>query len=294
MTPRLFMTKVGRCFVQRFPTPRTKQWVCNHFRKICVQDEILTWTQGNFLMRVSPHDYVSHRIFFWGEYDPVMSSMMKAHITEGSVCWDVGTERGWFSLLMGRLVGPGGRVDGFEAFPPNFKKLQENIELNNFHWVHPHNLAVSDHAERMFFVPPSNEVTNHSGLEDCNNGVGYLTSDNSPGSIEVSTCTLDEQASEMKLDRLDFIKIDIEGAEVAALRGARETIIRFQPKIAVEYNRKAALRARTSMQELDDLLEGYGYDRYVYEGCLKKVQLKKWKGDSDEEAVFNVYCYPRR
>jgi FkbM family methyltransferase len=195
---------------------------------------------------------------------------------------------------MGRLVGPAGRVDGFEAFPPNFKKLQANIDLNQFHWVHPHNLAVSDHTGRMFFIPPSDEITHHIKFLEACSGVGYLTTENRSGAIEVPTCTLDEQARETGITRLDFIKMDIEGAEVAAMHGAKETILKYRPTIAVEYNRKTALRAGTSIEELDELLDSYHYDRFVFTNRLERVRLEKWNGLSDEEAVFNVYCFPRR
>jgi FkbM family methyltransferase len=293
MTPRLFLTKAGRCFVQWFPTKTNKKLVGKYFRKICVRDEIVTWTQGDFLMRVSPHDYASFRIFFWGEYDPVMTNMLKSHIPEGGVCWDVGTERGWFSLLMGRLVGPTGRVDGFEAFPSNYEKLKKNIELNKFTWVYMHNLAISDKTCRMWFVPPSDEITNHVDyLQSCS-GVGYLAHEFRQGCIEVPTMTLDEHAEKVGLNRLDFIKMDIEGAETAGLRGAKKTILRYRPKLAVEYNRATAIRAGTSMEELDELLESYGYDRFTFFGRLEKLHLEKWKDCSDEEAVFNVYCFPR-
>jgi FkbM family methyltransferase len=244
-------------------------------------------------MYASPHDYASYGIFFFGEYDPLMTAILKTHIREGSVCWDVGTERGWFSLLMARLVGPEGRVDAFEAFPPNHRKLETNLALNQFTWVHSNNLAVSDVVGSMHFVPPSDEVTHHVGfLKDCG-GVGYLTSSAEPGSIKVPTTTLDQYAEESGIDRLDFLKMDIEGAEVAALRGAERTFRRFRPKLAVEYNRDTALRADSSIEELDALLESYDYDRFTYSGRLEKLRMKDWSDRSGTESVFNVYCFPR-
>lgn len=245
-------------------------------------------------MLVSPHDYGSYGIYFFGGYDPEMTSLSKAHVPEGGVCWDVGTERGWFSLLFGRLVGPTGRVDAFEAFPPNFQKLRTNIERNRFTWVHPVNVALSDHVGRMHFVPPSDDVTEHvSFLEDCG-GVGHLTGSERPGSIEVSTTTLDQHAEQTGITRLDFVKIDIEGEEVAALRGATYTIQRFRPTIAIEYNRGTAERAGTSIEELDDLLASYNYDRFTFDGQLRQLRLENWHNRSDLETVFNVYCFPRR
>ncbi|MGD0948043.1 MAG: FkbM family methyltransferase [Candidatus Binatia bacterium] len=289
MNPRLLLTKVGRRWFRRFPTRRSQVFVDNHFRKWCVREELPTWTREGFAMLVSPHDYVSCGIFFFGDYDPEMTHLLKAHVPEAGVCWDVGTERGWFSLLMGRLVGPEGRVDAFEAFPPNYRKLKANVALNKFTWVHTYNMAVSDHAGRMHFIPPSDEVTHHVS----NSGVGYLTTRPGRGAIEVPTITVDEHSDDTGIDRLDFIKMDIEGGEVAALLGAERTIRRFRPTLAVEYNRETARRAGSSIEELDDLLDAYRYERFTFFGRLEKLRLENWKDCPDNEAVFNVYCFPR-
>lgn len=293
MNPRLLLTKMGQRWFRRFPTWENRIFVRNHFRNWCVRDELLTRTSEGFSMLASPHDYVSYTIYFFGSYDPEMTCLLKAHVPEDGVCWDVGTERGWFSLLMGRLVGPQGRVDAFEAFPPSHKKLQANVALNRFTWIRAYNLAVSDSVGRMHFVPPSEEVTRQICSPSDNGGIGYLTQEPQHDSIEVPTTTLDQHAERNGLKRLDFIKMDIEGAEVAALRGAERTIRRFRPKLVVEYNRQAAQRAASSVEELDKLLESYNYDRFTYNGRLEKWRIERWKDYSDNEAVFNVYCFPQ-
>ena len=294
MRPRLILTKLGHLWFRRFPIYANQLFVRNTLRKWCVKDELLTRTAEGFQMLVSPHDYASYSIFFFGTYDEMMTNFMKAHIPEGATCWDVGTDRGWFSLLMGHLVGSRGRVDAFEPFPPNYSKLKANIALNEFTWVHPYNVAVSNKTGQTHFVPPSDEVThNVSYLKSCS-GVGYLTADAQPGSIQVHTITLDQHAEQTAAEGLAFIKMDIEGAEVAALLGAQQTIQRLRPKIAIEYNRETARRAGTSIEELDDLLDSLGYDRYTFFGRLEKLRLEKWNDSPDNETVFNVYCFPRR
>jgi len=295
MNPRLLLTKAGRRWFRRFPSRANRRFVRNHFRKWCVRDELPTWTLEEFEMLASPHDYASYGIFFFGDYDPLMTEMMKAHVPEGGVCWDVGTERGWFSLLLGQMVGPAGRVDGFEAFPSNFEKLKANIAGSGYSWIHPFNVAISDRVGRVHFVPPSNEASRcRSSAPDDNGGVGYLTTEREPGSIDVPTTTLDRHAEETGLTRLDLVKIDIEGAEVGALRGGERTLRRFRPTLVIEYNRGTARRAGISIEELDDLLNSLDYDRYTFDGRLNKLHLEQWNARSDIETVFNVYCFPRR
>jgi FkbM family methyltransferase len=291
---RWMLTKLGRPVFRRLDGDRYERFLRNHYRKWCLKDELLVETQEGFRMFVSPRDYTSHRIFFHGIYDWPMGRMMKAYIPDGGTCWDIGTERGWFTLLMGTLVGPKGRVDSFEAFPPNFRKLQRNVELNALSWVRSYNLAVSDRSGQLYFVPPSDEVMHHAqSMADCD-GVGYLTDKPGPGTLQIDAITLDEHARKNALERLDMIKIDIEGAEVAALRGAGETIRRFMPAIAVEYNVEAAHRAGVSVEELDGLLDSYGYERFLFSGRLRRFDLKEWQKQQPREECFNVYALPRK
>ena len=292
--PKLMLAHLGRWAFGSSQRPGCRMFVRNHYRKWCIDRELDTTTRWGFRMGASPYDYASYGIFFFGEYDPRMSDFMRLHVKEGQTAWDIGAERGWFSLLMGKAVGPTGRVDSFEAFAPNAQRLRQNIARNAMNHVHVHELAVSDRAGTMCFEPPSDQVTGNVGfLEGCS-GVGYLTAEKKPGTIEVPTIGLDDFAEQEKVERVDFIKLDIEGAEVAALRGGDTILRQHRPILAVEYNRATLHRAGTSLQELDDLIASFNYDRYALRGTLKKVDLKEAEGQRDEDVVFNVYCFPRR
>jgi len=294
-TLRLVLTKLGRHWFRKFPTAANQKFLRDQFRKWCVAEDLLTWTKEGFWMRVSPHNYNTYEIYFLGWYDFYLTTWMKAHVPEGGVCWDIGAAEGWFTLLMGRLVGSSGRVDAFEAFPANYRKLQENIELNDMFWTHVNNIAISNYCGTAWFVPPSDDITHHLKYVEDNSGVGYLTvQERVLGSIEVPVTTLDSYTEVNRIARLDVIKMDIEGAEVAALQGAQDTIRGFRPYIIVEYNREALRRAGTSIEELSDLLDSYGYECYTFGRQLKRLRLESYYERPDNEVVFNVYCYPRR
>lgn len=288
----LLLAKLGRRVFRRFPSPRNQRFVQRTFRKWCTRAELETWTAEEFAMRVSPHDYISSRIFFFGNYDFLMTSFLKYHVREGGVCMDLGAERGWFSLLMAKLVGPNGRVDAFEPSPQSFARLQQNVSLNSWDWITLHNKAVSDRNGTLHFVAPSEDAQDEdTAIDDCS-GAGYVRGDAAEGSVVVEALSLDEHVDRCPLTRLDFIKMDIEGAELAALRGARRTVTRFKPVLAVEYNRKTALRAGTSVPEIDDLLDSYGYERYLFWDHLQRFSMKEFEARSDAEAVIDVYCFP--
>lgn len=288
----MVLAKAGRRLCRRFPARWQKRFVQDYFRHWCPDEELLTWTKGGFLMFASPRDYVSFRIYFFGEYDSTMTEFMRANIVEGATCLDIGAERGWFSLLMGQLVGAQGRVDTFEPFPVTFDTLVRNIELNGFSWVHPYRSAVGNKAGTVPFVPPSLVRTSNEAIRG--NGIGHLSEMEVFGTIAVESVTLDMHTIDSDITRLDFMKIDVEGAEVMVLNGARDTIRRFRPRLAIEYNRRALRRFGSSIQELDSLLESFGYDRYTFGGSLRLFRAEHWTEELFPDDLVNVYCIPRR
>ena len=293
-TPQLCMTRLARAMMQRTESPALRRWVRNHFRKWCVDRELEVPTRWGFRMRANPRDYASYGIYFFGEYDQRMSQVVDRFVHPGQTVWDVGSERGWFTLLMAKRVGSTGRVDAFEPFAANADRLGANMQLNDMHWVHVHRLAVADVTGSVRFQPPSDQIIDeYDYLEHCS-GVGFVTESGSPDAIEVPAVRLDDHARQQSIESLHFIKMDVEGAELMALRGAEQTIRRHRPIIAVEYNRAALRRAGTTMHELDAWLNDHGYERLFYRnGRFFRFDLSDWDDKPDNDAVFNAYCFHR-
>jgi FkbM family methyltransferase len=286
--PRLLFTKIMKRYCRSHYSPKLAILMRNKLRKLCVNDELKVHVKPNFWMNVSPKDYATYGIYFFGTYDPHMTSVFSHLVKPGETVWDIGTERGWFTLHLAKLVGNTGRVDSFEAFPPTFEKLMTNVALNNLAWVKANCAAVSDKSSKMWFVPPSNDVTNNvSYLNECN-GVGYLTDLFQNGAIEVDTISLDEYYSVQGIEKVSLLKMDIEGAEVRALNGAKNLIKKDKPILAIEFNRQTALRASSSVEELNDLIKSFGYKMYLFEGKFIPFVLENHSGD----IVLNVYCFP--
>lgn len=291
---KTLFTRIARLYLRLNPTLKNRLLARDKLRKWCVDRELVVTTHHGFKMAVSPNDYASYGIYFFGEYDPSMTAFIHRYLQPGAVCWDIGTERGWFTLVMANAVGPSGRVDAFEAYFPNYEKLVNNISLNKYDHVNAINLAVSDRIGTLHFVPPSDEITHHVDfLQNCS-GVGFVAEGERADTIPVEATTLDSYAKEHPLKRLDFVKIDIEGEELRALRGAEQTIRKFRPIIAIEYNRETSVRAGSRIDELDAFLHYLGYDRFSLGGdthsTLKLSQLYDVKSIPD---VHNVYCFPK-
>lgn len=285
--------RIGRAVFGRFSQTSVRRFVRNHYRRWCPEEQLRVETRYGFSILASPRDYSSYGIYFFGDYDPRMTDALRHLLRPGMTAWDVGTDRGWFTLLMASCVGRSGRVDAFEAFPPNVVRLRDNLALNDFPQVRVHAAAVSDQSGSMYFEPPEDAgQRDFPYLGDCS-GVGHLTLSPGPKAIRIPTTTLDEVAAREKLARLDLVKLDIEGAEPAALRGGRETLRRYRPTLVVEYNRMTLRRAGSSLEELDGMLDELGYERLHLTTTFRPVDLKKAASLPDEWVVFNAYCFPR-
>lgn len=154
---------------------------------------------------------------FWlGTREHKQRKIFEATVTEGSVVFDVGAHVGFYSMLASVITGPRGRVFAFEPFAGNLHFLREHLRINDMENVTVYEAAVADKPGKAYFKP---------GIGSFD---GKLADD---GRIEVEAVSLDEMYSREELPLPDFIKMDIEGGEVAALEGARRILEERHPTI---------------------------------------------------------------
>lgn len=143
--------------------------------------------------------------------------------TPRDVVLDCGVCYGDTALYFAHLVGEEGKVVGFEFIPSNFNAIKENFKMNS---------ALS---KRIKIV--ERPLWDKSGVKSYYKDLGPGSSvkfeefEGYEGVCE--TTTINQTVKELELERVDFIKMDIEGAEPFALEGAKETIIKFRPKLAI-------------------------------------------------------------
>ena len=169
-------------------------------------------------------DWKRYRGYIYGNWEPVATEAILTYVQPGMCVFDIGAHLGYYSLLLAKCVGPGGRVVSFEAAESNFSRLQRNISVNNLDNVELINLAVFSKSGT---IPISLSST------DTGSGDWSISRQANKDSIEVQTISLD-QFCEAKRVLPDFLKIDVEGAEHDVLLGARETIGRCQPTMLIE------------------------------------------------------------
>lgn len=151
-----------------------------------------------------------------GIYEYQKQHIFERTITQGSIVYDLGAHVGFYTLLASVLVGSGGKVVSFEPIPRNIFFLKEHLRLNQIDNVQVVEAAVSNKSGITFFDECPFSMMSHISTK---------------GKLQVKTVAIDDLISEGEIPPADYIKIDIEGAEMLALSGAKFMISRSTPTI---------------------------------------------------------------
>ena len=161
-----------------------------------------------------------------GNYEPHLLRVLGRLLQPDAVCLDIGANIGVISVFMARHCIDG-VVHAFEPGQETAGYLSTNVEANGLGNVRVHRVGLYDRDGTLVL----NYNEHHPGgafISDTE------ASDGAPESIQVQT--LDTWAAHVGLERLDVIKMDVEGAELRVLAGGRETLRRFRPVIVLECN----------------------------------------------------------
>lgn len=151
-----------------------------------------------------------------GSYEYEKQHLFRQLIMPGSVVFDIGANVGFYTLLASVLVGRQGRVVAFEPLPRNLSYLRKHLALNHIENVKVVGDAVADKAGTVTFDTGGNP------------SMGRI---NSGGSFQVNTIALDEQIDLGHLPKPNFMKIDVEGAELLVFKGAKSLLEQSHPTI---------------------------------------------------------------
>jgi FkbM family methyltransferase len=235
-------------------------------------------TRYGFRMQLHLDDWVDQHIYATGLYEDYTAHLLATLVRPGDWAIDVGANIGFFTLLMARQVGPTGRVVAFEPAASTRARLTHNIKLNHLTDVEIHAEAVAEvDGQASFFTG----AKDHSGMASLR-----VLEQNSPAAT-VRTCRLDDCIAETQ--RVGLIKIDVEGAEHAAVRGMERTLRHWHPDLIVEISDDYLKEMGRSGQQLTDLVLGLGYRMYLID-WNGLVPLAGWAANLPAQfnALFTV------
>ena len=198
-------------------------------------------------------------IFAFREYYEPELTYLEKILSSRKVFIDVGANFGVYTLVASRLVGETGRVLAFEPTAQSFKMLQRNIELNRFSNVRAFQVALAHRRSKAWL---------HYGWDPVGNWLGEGPLSSNEGEA-VQTETLDKLLEENGIERVDAIKIDVEGAEELVLSGAIRCLTTQSPIVIFEFNPACAARLDLSPWGARDLLESLGYQFVLLGDCAR-------------------------
>lgn len=188
-----------------------------------------------------------------GCFEPFQTELVVNEVRPGDTALDLGAHVGYYTLLLARLVGPRGQVVAFEPDPDNFALLRRNVELNGYGNVELVNAAVSDRPGRCRLFRSADNAGDHR-LHD------------SPGEprpgVEVGVVTADD-VLRGRADGVDFVKVDVQGSEGAALDGMAGVLARSpRVKMMVEFWPAGLARSGYGADRLSGRLASLGFRLY--------------------------------
>lgn len=181
-------------------------------------------TRGGDLLWLNDTGYLDRQIIGTGSFEPESMSAVHRLVREGDVVLDVGANIGYYTVRFGKLVGAGGRVIAAEPTVHYRKILERNIAENGLKNVRILDYGFSDRTDRVRIDIGPSSATMHSPA-----GFDHILFQET-----IALARLDDVSESFGLQRLDFVKIDVDGHEPFVLRGAWAVIGKYSPIILME------------------------------------------------------------
>lgn len=235
-------------------------------------------TRHGFRLKVHLDDWLGQYVYLTGSYEPGTARLFEHLVSVGDGVLDVGANIGFFSLLSATRAGAGGSVVAFEPAPRARQRLHENIDLNQLRNVTVLAVCASDAPGTVTLYEGPKAHTGISSMRPIGEGANAVTVDAQP---------VDDLIERIPPIRL--VKIDVEGAELMALRGMEGLIARDNPFLIIEVT--------------DTYLKAFGHDARQLTGWLGQRAYRLYR-IADEGLVevsadgpvattqFNMLCVP--
>lgn len=195
--------------------------------------------------------------YFPSDYEKENFTFLSQHCRTGAVVLDIGAHIGLFSVIASEISGNTGKVFAFEPSPSTLAFLNKTISINKKdNIIFPVQQAMSNEIGKLTFFVSDDKIDNSNSL------VSYKDDRKLTG-IEVEVNTIDNFAAKNKLDKVDFIKIDVEGAEYDTLRGGTDVFISKKPVCILAIHPIPIKAKGDKLEDIFDYIEKLNY-RILY------------------------------
>jgi FkbM family methyltransferase len=192
-------------------------------------------------------------LFFFSSFaEPLETTniyLQKGNLKDGDVVLDLGSYCGSTVWSFSRAVGRNGKVYGFEPDPVNYDVLCKNIKYHKLSNVIAFNKGVWSVSGNLLFQGEGNMG---SGISSVQSRAANL--------LNVQVISLSDFCSEFNIDRIDYIKMDIEGAEVEVLKASGDVLKKYKPRLIIEPH---MVGVRLVTDDICKILSEYGYNTEI-------------------------------
>jgi FkbM family methyltransferase len=220
------------------------------------------WHCIHYVKRLTISDMSARLRYLYRAYkyrfrvDPAEVRFVRESLGPGKVAVDIGCHKGAYAYWMRRSVGPSGVVYAFEPQPRQIAYLRNCFAAMHYDNVVLVPMAVSNNCGQMpLYMPAGTGLTHAASLEPRNGSPVSSTESVDITTLDDFFSTLERKAGGN--GAVHFLKIDVEGHELAVLEGARRTLREFHPTILIEC--EARHRADGDVRPVFDLLNSAGY-----------------------------------
>jgi FkbM family methyltransferase len=219
-------------------------------RALRVERRVHQGAEGKYWL--DPVSHLGAAVLTTGEYEADMGRTLKKILTPSSVFVDLGANEGYFTVLAGKLVGDGGSVIAIEPQTRLLPVIEKNLSLNGLENVKIVSTAVSDRSgtATLYLLPDLN-----SGGSSFHRPTRYAVPEQ-----KTDTVTLEQVLTTCNLEKVDLLKVDIEGAEYEALLGSPALFEHHRIKaVALELHPQILAARGKSATDIESFLTKNGY-----------------------------------
>jgi len=205
------------------PWAKHVQYYSQYPRQLVMPDiDVLTTTERGLLMACSHENYIEREIMTTGRFEADSTAVVEREVTPGQLVFDVGSNIGYYTMLLADLVGPTGAVHAFEPTAWAYQRSLRNLLMN------PRLLDVPVAAHQLGLLARAQEFV--SAIES--RFSAKVLAHSQPERMRFTT--IDAYCADRDITHIDFMKIDVDGHDVGVLRGAERTFAAHRPTLLCE------------------------------------------------------------
>jgi FkbM family methyltransferase len=272
-------------YARHFPLQRGKQRMVHALWKLLISEPYereVRLKQADVTMICDIRHYIQRTIYFLGTYEPHDCAFWMQRARQSQTIFDLGANVGIYSLLAS-AANPAARIHAFEPTPELAGAFKRNVARNYMTNIVVNSAAVGSRTGLAY-------LNRCVGDDGTNEGMNFVLSQQVDGAVPIQTVSIDDYCADRAIQRIDLMKLDIEGGELGALQGSTILLERSAVGcIMLELMDWAAARSGTTVGSIVGLLESFGYELYT----LEQSSLVRVAAAGGLRAT-NVVALPRR